>query len=93
MAITRDIPKSLHIYLEAPLEWRALRTAEKHNLSIDNARQFAQSIDKKRGRFRDYFQGRGNDYTRFDIKFNCMTLEIDEITKTIIGALRAREMV
>ena len=93
VAITRDIPKSLHIFLEAPLEWRALRTAEKHGMSIDHARQFAQSVDKKRGQFRDYFQGRGNDYTRFDIKFNCMTLDIDEIAKTIIGALRAREMV
>ena len=93
VAITRDIPKSLHIYLEAPLEWRTLRTAEKHNLSIDQARQYAQTIDKKRGQFRDFFQGRGNDYTRFDIKFNCMTLDISEIVNTIIGALKARAMV
>ena len=34
VAITRDIPKSLHIFLEAPLEWRALRGAEKNKFSI-----------------------------------------------------------
>ena len=93
VAITRDIPKSLHIFLEAPLEWRALRTAEKHKLTIDQARHYAQTIDKKRGQFRDYFQGKGNDYTRFDLKINCMTLEIDEIIAIIVGAIRARKMI
>lgn len=93
VAITRDIPKSLHIYLEAPLEWRALRVAEKHNWSIDQARNYAQSIDKKRSTFRDFFQGKGNDYTRFDIKLNCMTLEMDQIIDIIVGAMRTRSMV
>lgn len=90
VAITRDIPKSLHIMLEAPLEWRAVRTASKHEMTLEQARGYAQSIDKKRKQFRDYFQGRGNDYTRFDIKFNCMTLETDVIVKIIIGAMKTR---
>ncbi|MCF8226868.1 MAG: cytidylate kinase-like family protein [Bacteroidales bacterium] len=93
VAITRDIPKSLHIMLEAPLEWRAVRTATKHNMSLEQARNYAQNIDKKRAQFRDFFQGKGNDYTRFDIKCNCMTLEIHEIAKIIIGAMRARELI
>jgi cytidylate kinase len=92
VAITRDIPLSLHIYLEAPLEWRALRVAEKHNWSIDQARSYAQNIDKKRTSFRDFFQGKGNDYTRFDIKLNCMTLDLDHIIEIIIGAMRTRSM-
>jgi cytidylate kinase len=91
-AITRDIPKSLHIFLEAPLEWRALRLAEKDNIPIEQARSYAQNIDKRRTIFRDHFQGKGNDYTRFDIKLNCMTLEVGEITDIIVGALRARSM-
>ena len=93
VAITRDIPRSLHIFLEAPLEWRALRVAEKHNWSIDQARTYAQNIDKKRTSFRDFFQGKGNDYTRFDIKLNCMTLEIPDIIDIIIGALHTRSMI
>lgn len=93
VAITRDIPKSLHIFLEAPLEWRALRLAEKNKFSIDQARNYANNIDKKREKFRDYFQGKGNDYTRFDIKFNCMTLETEEIISIIVGALKARKMI
>ncbi|MFH0757737.1 MAG: cytidylate kinase-like family protein [Bacteroidota bacterium] len=92
VAITRDIPKSLHIFLEAPLEWRAIRVAEKHNYTIDQARTFAQNIDKKRSLFRDYYQGKGNDYTRFDIKLNCMTLEQEDMTNIIVGALKSRSM-
>lgn len=93
VAITRDIPKSLHIFLEAPLEWRALRIADKHNFTIDQARSYAQNIDKKRSGFRDFFQGKGNDYTRFDIKLNCMTLEPNQLIDIIIGAMRTRSMI
>ncbi len=93
VAITRDIPKSLHIFLEAPLEWRALRVAEKQGLTIDHARNYAQSIDKKRSQFRDFFQGKGSDYTWFDIKLNCMTLTENEILDIIIAALISRSMI
>jgi cytidylate kinase len=93
VAITRDIPKSLHIMLEAPLEWRAVRTASKHDMTLEQARNYAQSVDKKRKQFRDYFQGRGNDYTRFDLKFNCMTLETETIVKIIIAALKTRHFI
>lgn len=92
VAITRDIPKSLHVFLEAPLEWRTLRVAEKYDYTIEQARSHAQNIDKKRGHFRDYFQGKGTDYTRFDIKLNCMTLERKEIIDIIAGALKTKGM-
>ncbi len=92
IAIARDIPRSLHIMLEAPLEWRATRVASKHEMTIDQARSYAQSIDKKRAQFRDYYQGKGNDYTRFDLRINCMTLSIDEIVDIILGAVKARKM-
>jgi cytidylate kinase len=93
VAITRDIPQSLHIYLEAPLQWRALRVADKHNFTIAKARSYAQDFDKKRSGFRDSFQGIGNDYTRFDIKLNCMTLDRSELLEIIIEAMRSRQMI
>lgn len=93
VAITRDIPKSLHIMLEAPLEWRAVRTASKFDMTLEQARNYAQTIDKKRKQFRDHFQGKGNDYTRFDMKFNCMTLEPNVIVQIIINALKVRNFI
>jgi len=93
VAITHDIPKSFHVMLEAPLEWRAIRTATKHDLTIEKARSYARSIDKQRAQFRDYFQGKGNDYTRFDMKLNCMTLKNEEMVDIIIAAMKSRELV
>ncbi len=93
VAITRDIPKSLHIQLEAPLEWRALRTSEKHNLSIEEAQKYCLEIDKKRAQFRDYFQGKGTDYSRVDISFNCMNLDPEEIVNIIIEAMKIRKLI
>ena len=93
VAITRDIPKSLHIQLEAPLEWRAVRTSEKQNLAIEDARKYCLDIDRKREQFRDYFQGKGNDYTRVDLNFNCMTLTLDEIAEIIISSMKIRKII
>jgi len=93
VAITRDIPKSFHIFLEAPLEWRALRVADKNDFTIDQARNYAQTIDKNRSHFRDFFLGKRNDYNRFDMKLNCMTLEMKDIIEIITGALKTRSMI
>ncbi len=93
VAITHDIPKSLHIHLEAPLEWRTLRTSAKLDLPIEEAEQYALDIDRKRKQFRDFFEGKNTDYTRFDIRFNCMTLSIDEIVKIIIRAVEIRNLI
>jgi cytidylate kinase len=84
IAITRDIPNSLHINLVAPLDWRAAIISERYNVTIDEARVSAVDIDNKRKEFRDYFEGKNSDYTSPDISFNCMTLSIDEIVSTIV---------
>lgn len=93
VAITKDIPKSLHVNLEAPLEWRALRVSEKNCLSIEDARTFALDIDKKRKEFREYFEGKNTDYTRFDVSFNCMTVSVEEIVDAIVDLARAKELI
>ena len=92
-AITREIERSLHIMLEAPIKWRALRTAEKFCMTEKAATQYALGIDKKRKEFRDYFHGRATDYTRFDVTYNCMTLSVDNIAESIICLLRERKFI
>jgi cytidylate kinase len=93
IAITRDIPQSLHISLEAPLEWRIIRTMEKLDLSHEEAQKYALSLDKKRKQFRDNFQGKGSDYTSFDMTFNCMTLTVEEIVSIIIKTIELRHFI
>jgi cytidylate kinase len=93
VAITREIEKSLHIHLEAPVDWRALRVSEKYCLTHEESKKYARDIDMKRSEFRDYFHGKGSDYSRFDVIFNCMTLSIDEIVESSIGMMKIRNMI
>lgn len=93
VAICRDIPKSLHIHLEAPLEWRAVRTSEKHTLSMDEARKYCKDIDKKRMQFRQYFDGKESDPALFDMRFNCMTMDIDHIVEIIIESMKIKGII
>ena len=93
VAITRDIPKSLHVHLEAPLEWRVLRTSAKHNISLEAAEQYALDIDRKRKQFREFFEGKNTDYTRFDITLNSMTLSIDETVNIILKSAEIRKLI
>ena len=93
VAITRDIPKSLHINLEAPLEWRTLRVSEKLEKNLDEAEKIVHDVDKKRKQFRDNFQGKGTDYTQFDITLNCMTLTVEEMVAIITKAVEVRKLI
>jgi cytidylate kinase len=93
VAITRDMKRSLHVMLEAPLDWRVLRISENYHISHDEARKSAHEIDKKRKEFREYFQGKDSDYTQFDLKFNCMTFTIDEIVQILVKASEVRKLV
>jgi cytidylate kinase len=90
IAITRDLPRSLHINLFAPLEWRAVIISERYNLTMEKAKETAMDIDKKRKEFRDFFEGKNTDYTSPDIAFNCMTLSIDEIVSIIVKIVETR---
>ncbi len=93
VAITRDIERSLHIMLEAPIKWRALRTAEKYCMSEKDATRYALEVDKKRRELRDYYHGKGTDYTRFDLRYNCMTLSVEDITEGIISMMQIRNFI
>jgi cytidylate kinase len=93
VAITRDIEKSFHIHLEAPLNWRALRISERYCISMGEAKKYALDIDKKRAQFRDYFHGKGSDYSFFDVRLNCMTMSIEDITESVIKILQIRKLI
>lgn len=93
VAITRDIPRSLHIHLEAPFEWRVLRVEQMYKFDTKAAQQYVHEIDRKREEIRVYFGGKDTDYTRFDITFNSMTLSIQEIVDIVIHTMEVRKLI
>lgn len=93
VAITREMERSLHIMLEAPLNWKAMRTAQKYCMTEKEAEKYITDIDKKIKELRDYFHGKGTDYTRFDVRYNCMTLSVENIADSIISLMQSRNFV
>ncbi|MBN1145275.1 MAG: cytidylate kinase-like family protein [Bacteroidales bacterium] len=93
VAITHDLPKSLHVNLEAPMEWRIMRISETYKISPEEAKKTALDIDRKRREFREYFQGKGTDYTRFDLTINSMSFTIEEIVHLILRAAEIKKLV
>jgi cytidylate kinase len=93
VAITHDMPKSLHVILEAPIDWRIIRISETYKISQEEAKKTAIDIDKKRKEFREYFQGKNSDYTRFDLAISCMSFSIEEIVHIILKAAEIRKLV
>jgi cytidylate kinase len=83
-AIARDIPRSLHINLEAPLSWRVAEISQKIKMTIAEAKKFVVEVDKQRYNFKDYYRGKNNDDCCYDLSFNCKRLSNDEITYMII---------
>lgn len=93
VVLTKDIPRSLHISLEAPLEWRSLMISERHDLSFAEAKRSVIEMDKKRQRFRESFEGRNTDYTWFDVTFNRMSLTENEIIEAIIKMMESKNLI
>ncbi len=93
VVLTKDIMKSLHISLEAPLEWRSLMISERYDLSFAEARKSVIEMDKKRQRFRESFEGRNTDYTWFDATFNRMSLTENEIIEAIIKMMETKKLI
>ena len=93
VAITHDLPRSLHINLDAPKEWRILRVAERNHISFSEAEKMTLDVDRKRKQFREFFEGKNTDYTWFDLTLNCMTMSVEEIVKIIVKTMEIRKLI
>ncbi len=93
VVLTKDISKSLHISIEAPVEWRSLMISERYDLSFADAKKSVIEMDKKRERFRESFEGRNSDYTWFDVTFNRMSLTENEIIEAIIKMMETKKLI
>ena len=91
-AIARDIKKSLHINLEAPLSWKAAKISQKSGISLAEARKHVLEVDKQRYNFRDHFRGKNNDDNCFDVSFNCKHLTSEEIAEMIFRLAESRQL-
>ena len=81
--IAKDIPKSIHVKIIAPIEYRTERIKNRFELTDKQAADKVKEIDKKRDQFMNFFKTDFNNETGFDLILNRATLTTKEIAETI----------
>jgi cytidylate kinase len=92
-SITKNFEKSLHIKLQAPLNWRTKQVADSFGMSLVDAKKEVLEMDKRRTQFRNYFEKDLPDIEFFDIFLNVATLTDEEIIEMIIIIAETRGFV
>lgn len=93
VAFAKDNPKSLHIKLTAPIEWRVDRISNNYNKSRKDALKYILEVDLERKYLIDSFMGFDTDCSIFDITFNRQQIKDDEIVSTIINLMENRRLI
>ena len=93
VAFKNDNPKSLHIKLIAPIEWRIDRISKNYQKSRQEALKYILEIDQERKFLIDSFMGFDTDDSVFDIIFNRQTMDDESITSIIIQTLERRKLI
>ena len=93
VVMNRDIPKSLHIRLMAPLEWRINNTMQTQNLSREKALEMITTKDENRKKFLEYYLGQKFQIQIFDAVYNCAYLTLSEIADSIVLLAGLRKMI
>lgn len=89
-SIAKNIPKSLHIKLVAPISWRIQFVAKRYNISIAEASKRVKEIDRKRSVFLKEFGGDKPDSEFYHAVFNREKLTADEIVDQIMLLAQAK---
>jgi len=92
-AITKNFKNSLHVKIQAPLDFRAQKVADDQGMTLQEARKEAIEMDNRRTAFRNYFEKEKPDIDYFDIFFNSSTLSDDEIIESIVILAESRGFV
>ena len=93
VAFSKDNPRSIHIKLCAPIEWRVDRIQKSYKMSKPKALRFVLDTDEERKFLINSFMGFKTDNSIFDIVLNRKTLSEDEIISIILNMMKTRELI
>lgn len=93
VAFKEDNPRSLHIKLVAPIEWRIDRISLNYHKSRQDALKAILDVDHERKYLVDSFLGYCTDETIYDIVFNRSTMDDDMIISTILNIMEQKNLV
>ncbi|NJN24687.1 MAG: cytidylate kinase-like family protein [Cyclobacteriaceae bacterium] len=93
VSIARDIPDSLHIKLQAPVEWRINDVSKKQQIMLTDARRKIEELDAHRDQIRQFFEGKNVNDSAYDVVFNYMTLDEEDIVTTILQLMESKNLI
>lgn len=93
VAFAKDNPKSLHIKLTAPIEWRVDQIATNYNKTPKQALKYVLEVDEERKFLIDSFMGFDADCAIFDMILNRQSLKENEIISSIINLMEKRKLI
>ena len=93
VAITHDCPGSLHVRLQAPLDWRIQEVANHYHVTKSVAHKMILDTDKKRTSLIEIFLGHELENSLVDIILNCKTLPKEVIVSTILHSMEQKELI
>lgn len=90
VVLTKDIQRSFHMRLQAPLEWRVAQLQEIYKLSTKEMLSYANEIDNKREILRNFFNKEPLSDTVFDVIYNSKNLSEEIIAEASIHLLEMK---
>lgn len=87
------IPRSIHIKLIAPLDWRVQRISKNYKMETAEAEKHIRKVDTERKQLVDSFFQKETDNSIFDLIFNRKTVSEDHIIKTIIELSKIKKII
>ena len=90
--IAKDIEKSLHIRLVAPMDYRVKNIMVNNNLSKLKAIEFINRVEKERQAFRDSIRPKYMKEELFDITINLEAFSDDEVLDIIRCAIERKKL-
>lgn len=91
-ALTRDIPRSLHIKLFAPLSWKAEVISKRNSISLKEAEKYVLKTDKRRSEFVEAYLVKNQDKVVYDLDLNCARFNQEEIIELIMKAIETKSL-
>jgi len=90
--ICADIPNSLHIRIDAPLNWRIDQMIKYNNSSREEAINSIKTTEKNRKNFRKTIKKDIKEQNNYDLIINQSAFSQDEIIGIIINAIKIKKI-
>ncbi len=91
--LSHNIPKSMHIRLFAPMDWKIEAISLRNNCTAMEAKKIIAQGDKLRTAFRDSYIRKEDPIFLYDLEFNCARLSQSEIIALILQLAEYRKLI